>query len=64
MVERLVREPILVTAALEAVIGAGVAFGLGWSGEQVGALMIAFSAVLLLVRQLVTPVSDPRIDGY
>lgn len=61
----LLREPVLIVTAVEAVILAAVAFGLDWTTEQVASIMFAVMALLaLLVRALVTPVSDPRgIDG-
>jgi len=61
----LLREPVLITAAVEAVILLAVGFGLDWSGEQVASVMVAVTAVLALItRAVVTPTHDPRgIDG-
>jgi hypothetical protein len=53
---RLLNEPVLIAAALRAVILAAVAFGLNVTAEQVATLMVAVEAVLALVtRALVTP---------
>lgn len=53
------REPVAIAAAVRAVILAGVAFGLEWTGEQVAALMLAVEALLaLVVRQQVTPTAS------
>lgn len=54
------REPALIAGAVRAIILAAVAFGLRWTPEQIGALMLAVEAVLtLLVRQNVTPTAAP-----
>ena len=50
-------EPVVLAAAVRAVILAAVAFGLGWTAEQVAALMLAVEAVLaVFIRSKVTPV--------
>lgn len=59
---RLLREPNLILAAVTA--GIAMAVGLDWieltTDQQ--ALVLAFiAAMLIIVRQLVTPVSDPRL---
>lgn len=49
-------EPVLIGAAIRAVILAAVAFGVAISAEQLAALMVAVETVLALVtRALVTP---------
>jgi hypothetical protein len=49
-------EPVAVSAAVRAVILCATAFGLGWTAEQVAAIMLAVEAVLgLFVRSRVTP---------
>lgn len=52
---RLLNEPVLIAAAIRAVILAGTAFGLNWTGKQVAQVMLAVEAVTALTRQLVTP---------
>jgi len=55
-VNRLFNEPVLIGAAIRAVIYAGIQFGWKISIDQLGALMIAVEAVLAVVtRALVTP---------
>ena len=51
------REPVLILSAIQAGVALFVAFGLGWTAEQV-AVVIAFSAALLglIARKRVTPV--------
>jgi hypothetical protein len=45
------REPVMVAAAIRAVIMCAVAFGLNWSGEQVAAVMLMVEAVLAVVTR-------------
>ena len=53
---RLLNEPVLIGAAVRAVIFAAMAFGVHVTMEQLAALMAAVEAVLALVtRALVTP---------
>lgn len=54
--ERVLNEPIMVLAVLEAGLALAIGFGLNWTGEQV-ALVVAFSAALLgvVARSQVTP---------
>ena len=56
--DRIVNEPVLILAVVQAGLGLGISFGLHWSGEQVGAVM-AFSAAVLgfIARRQVTPVA-------
>lgn len=55
------REPAVIAAAVRAIILAATAFGLGWTAEQVAAVMLAVEAVLAVaVRQSVTPNVDVR----
>jgi len=50
------QEPALVMGVVQAVLGLAVAFGLGLSAEQIGALMAVSAALLsLLTRRLVSP---------
>lgn len=61
MLNRLKREPVLVTGLVRAVIVCGTAFGLHLSAEQVAGVMLLTEAVLSLVtRSQVTPV--PELD--
>lgn len=49
------REPAVVAGAIRAVLLAAVSFGLDWTPEQIGSLMLAVEAVLtVLTRQTVT----------
>lgn len=51
------KEPVAVSAAVTAVVGLAVAFGLDLTGEQTAAITAAVVAVLgLLGRSAVTPV--------
>jgi hypothetical protein len=49
-------EPVRLYAFVQAGIAAGISFGLDWTGEQVGAVMMLTSAALaLVIRRKVTP---------
>lgn len=49
-------EPVLIAAAINAVIAVAVAFGLNWTAEQVGLVVAAVQAIIaVIVRQKVTP---------
>ena len=66
ILDRIRREPALVTGLVGAVIALGVSFGLELSGEQTGAIMALVSAILAVVtRQQVTPYTNvvERLDG-
>ncbi len=53
---RLLNEPVLIGAAIRAVILAAVAFGFDVTAEQVAALMVAVESVMALVtRAMVVP---------
>ena len=53
---RLLNEPVLIGAAIRAVILAAVTFGLTVTAEQIAALMVAVEAVMALItRAIVTP---------
>ncbi len=57
------REPVVILAALQALITVGVVFGLDWTAEQEAAVIAAAGALLaLFARSQVTPVADPRLD--
>lgn len=63
ILDRIRREPALVTGAVSALIALGVAFGLNLTGEQTGAIMAVTTAVLAFVtRSQVTPASGPGHD--
>ncbi len=50
------REPVLVLAAINAVVALGVSFGLGLSADQTGAISAATAAILgFVARRKVTP---------
>ena len=66
ILDRIRREPALVSGLVSAVIALAVSFGLDWTAEQVGAVMAVVAAVLAVVtRQQVTPVVDvvEQLDG-
>lgn len=51
------REPALFIGLVSSVVSLGTSFGLGLTGEQVGAIMALTSAILsFVVRSKVTPV--------
>ena len=53
---RLLNEPVMIGAAIRAVILAAVTFGLSITTEQIAALMVAVEAVMALItRGIVTP---------
>jgi len=58
------RYPVRAQAIVQAAIGTATAFGLGWSAQQVGAVVV-LSAVTLafLTEQAVTPVSEPSLPA-
>lgn len=63
---RLLNEPALIAGAIRAIIFCAVAFGLGWTTQQIGAVMLAVEAVLTLAtRSLVTPnqLAEARVDA-
>jgi hypothetical protein len=50
------REPVLVIALVEAILGLALAFGIDVSEEQMGAILVAVNAGLaLLARSQVSP---------
>lgn len=56
MLERIRREPVLLTGLLEAVLALALAFGFELTGEQVATILAVAVAVLSLVaRSQVTP---------
>ena len=56
-IERVRREPVLITGFLQAVLGLLLAFGIDLSTEQIGAIMALTDAGLAFVaRRKVTPV--------
>lgn len=58
------REPALVLGLIQAVIALAIGFGLDISPEQFGLIMAAAAAAAaVIVRQQVTPVIDPKVDG-
>ena len=66
IIDRVRREPAIVTGIVGALIALGVAFGLELTGEQTGAIMAFVSALLaVVVRQQVTPYVDvvEQLDG-
>ena len=58
------RYPVRAQALTQAVLGVATAFGLGWTAQQVGAVMILSAALLaFLTEQAVTPVSEPTLPS-
>lgn len=56
MNNRLLNEPVMLAAAIRAVILAAVSFGFNVTAEQTASLMVAVEAVLALItRSLVVP---------
>lgn len=63
IIDRVRREPALVSGLVTAVIALAVAFGLDLSEEQVGSILAVVAAVMaLVVRQQVTPTSGGTDD--
>lgn len=59
ILDRIRREPALISGLVSAVIALAVSFGADLSSEQVGAVMAVVAAVLaIVVRQQVTPHVD------
>lgn len=57
LVDRVNAEPVAVLTVVQMLIALGVAFGLGLTGEQTGAIVAATAAILgLISRQKVVPV--------
>lgn len=53
------REPAALTGAISAVIGVLLVFGvITWTDQQLGVVMVATGALMVLVRNLVTPVES------
>jgi len=59
---RITGEPVLTLAIVQMALALAVSFGLGWTGEQVGAV-VAFTAAMLgwVARRQVTPIAAPAI---
>jgi uncharacterized membrane protein len=59
MLEKINNEPVLVYALVQAIIAAGVSFGLDLNGGQTAALLAVTGALLAIVcRGRVTPVVE------
>ncbi|MDN7120323.1 hypothetical protein INN71_02840 [Nocardioides sp. ChNu-153] len=56
--ERLVREPALVTGVLTAAFGVAVVFGLPITPEGIGAIVTLAGALMALLRFLLVPASE------
>ncbi len=57
-------EPVQAQAIVQAVFGVALAFGIGLSQAQAGALLGLIAAILAFItRQAVTPVARPRDDA-
>ena len=63
VIDRIKREPVLISGLVSAVIALAVSFGAGLDETQVGAIMAVVAAVTaLFTRQQVTPVAKPHDD--
>lgn len=57
------REPAAIAAFIGAAIALLVTFGLKLTAEQIGSIMtVVVLGMGLIVRQVVTPVADPKLD--
>jgi len=57
-------QPVYTMGLVQAAIGLATAFGLGWTGQQIGAVMIFSAAVLTFITQkIVTPVAAPILPS-
>lgn len=54
MIERVRKEPVLVTALVQAILGLLLAFGLDLTNEQVGSIMALTAALLAFVARAKT----------
>lgn len=64
-VARLIREyPVRAQALVQAGIGTATAFGLGWTAQQVGAVMVLSAATLaFFTERAVTPLQNPSLPS-
>ena len=63
IIDRVRREPALVSGLVTAVLALAVSFGLDLTEEQVGSILAVVATVMaLVVRQQVTPTSDGSDD--
>lgn len=63
IIDRVRREPALVSGLVNAVIALAVSFGLDLTEEQIGSILAVVAAVMALgVRQQVTPTSGGTDD--
>jgi len=57
MIEKIRREPVMVSALVQAALALGISFGLNLSNEQVGSILAVTAALLAFVaRSRVSPV--------
>ena len=63
IIDRVRREPALVSGLVNAVVALAVAFGLDLTEEQIGSILAVVAAVMaLVVRQQVTPTASDSSD--
>ena len=63
IIDRVRREPALVSGLVTAVVALAVSFGLDLTEEQVGSIQAVVAAVMaLVVRQQVTPTASDSSD--
>lgn len=56
--QRIAREPVLITGLVTAFFGLLVAFGVGLTDVQIGAVVTFIGVVMSLLRTLVTPSAE------
>lgn len=58
------RNPVRAQALVQATIGVATAFGLGWTAQQVGAVMVLSAGILaFLTETAVTPIDNPTLPA-
>lgn len=58
------RQPVYILAAINAILALGIGFGLNLTGEQVGLIMAASTAIIALItNSVVTPVAAPQLPA-
>lgn len=61
--KRINDEPVLFVGLVQAMLALGLAFGLKLTSGQVGAIVACAAAILsFLTRQVVTPLSNPKLN--
>lgn len=58
LMQRLIRESVLITGLVTAIFGMLAAFGLDLTSEQTGSITAVLGLVFMLLRQVSTPTSE------